>query len=156
MRVKPLIAGGIVCAVSAPALAYSQAAPAARIAASDKPTFAWAPAAVTVTTGQTVTFESKGNAQPHFVAFTDGPAKPDCSGVPMTFPRSAEWSGTCTFPAAGDYAFNCPLHKDTAGMTGTVHVVAPTPTATATPDATETPGATATASPAYPDASATP
>ncbi|HET6550124.1 MAG TPA: hypothetical protein VFG79_16800 [Solirubrobacter sp.] len=131
---------GAACGVLllAPALARSQAT---TISAKDAP--AWAPANVTIATGATVTFEAQGTNQPHYVEFTSGP-EPDCRGVPMAY-RTGEWSGTCTFPASGDYAFRCPVHDipPYSTMRGVVHVVPPA----ATPTATPTPGASATPEP---------
>jgi plastocyanin len=129
---------GAACGVLllAPALARSQAT---TISAKDAP--AWAPANLTIATGATVTFEAQGTNQPHYVEFTSGP-KPDCHGVPMAH-RTGEWSGTCTFPAPGDYAFRCPVHDipPYSTMRGVIHVVTPaaTPTATPSPDASATP-----------------
>src|SRR4051812_13412341 len=149
MKRKLLSAVAAACLVTAPSLAYSQATPAAKVAAMDKPAPAWVPTTVTVTAGQSVTFESKGNSQPHYLEFT-GAAKPACDpGVAMAFPRTPDWSGECTFDTTGDYTFRCPVHDvpPYATMRGTIHVVAAPPSPTATPDASVTPGPTATPAP---------
>jgi plastocyanin len=145
MKRKLLGAAAAACLVAAPSLAYSQNTPAGKVAAVDRPAPAWAPTTVTVTAGESVTFESKGNAQPHYLEFTG--AKPDCdAGVATAFPRSPDWSGECRFDTPGDYPFRCPVHDTPpyATMRGTIHVVAPQPTPTDDPDATPTPGASAT------------
>ena len=147
MKVKLLGAAAAACLVAAPPLALSQTTPAGKVSAVDKPAPAWSPANLTITAGQSVTFESTGNTQKHYLAFRD--AKPTCdSGVATSFPPSANWSGTCTFSTPGDYSFYCPLHDipPYSTMRGTIHVVA-APVDTPTPDSTITPGASPTPTP---------
>jgi plastocyanin len=144
MKVKLLAAAAAACLVTAPPLAFSRDTPAAKVSAADTP--AWTPTTVAITVGQSVTFESKGNAQPHYLEFK-GPNQPACdNGVPTSYPPPSSWSGNCTFSAPGDYVFRCPVHDfpKYTKMWGTVHVDAapvdaPTPGSTVTPGASPTP-----------------
>src|SRR4051794_27371684 len=93
MKVKLLAAAAAACLVAAPSMAFSRDTPAAKVSAADTP--AWTPTTVTITVGQSVTFESKGNAQPHYLEFK-GPNQPACdSGVPTSYPPPSSWSGNC-------------------------------------------------------------
>jgi plastocyanin len=103
------------------------------VAAGDANTFT--PANVTIATGGTVEFTYPGPAvpaqRPHNVNFTSmQPTRCELTagptpgpGTPM--PKTAvppPWAGTCTFAAAGTYAFVCDAHRN---MTGSVTVVDP-------------------------------
>jgi plastocyanin len=81
---------------------------------------AWRPAATTVGPGGAVAFRSPGKAVPHGLAWTGGPEKPSCNGVPVDS-FGSDWSGSCTFARTGSYAFVCTVHPE---MQGTVVVSA--------------------------------
>jgi plastocyanin len=100
----------------------------------------WSPSTATVAPGGSVGFRNPGEVVPHGLAWTGGPEKPTCSGVPVDS-SGTDWSGTCTFAQAGTYAFVCTIHAE---MQGSVTVAAgggppsPAPTPTSGP-APETP-----------------
>lgn len=81
--------------------------------------FYWAPSSATVPPGGTVAFRNPSKIVPHGVAWTQGPAKPSCSGVPVDG-SGTEWSGSCTFAEAGTYDFVCTVHP--GEMKGTIVV----------------------------------
>jgi plastocyanin len=143
LRPRTLIGAGCAALLLVPALAHSQSQ--SSITAVDTPTPAWAPAAVTITAGESVEFRYAGT-ESHYLKFTRGPTAPSCRGV-ATAEKEGPWSGSCEFLEAGEYEFVCPLHHipPYATMRGVVQVVAPTPTPSAS--ATPPPGATATPAP---------
>ncbi len=110
-------------------------------------THRWSPATVTIATGGAVVFQYQPGDPPqgtstHNVVFQSPPSTPSCTGVPQTSgsSRTAPWSGSCTFTAAGTYSFICTVHG--ASMSGAITV---TPTGTTSgpgPGAATTPGAT--------------
>jgi plastocyanin len=124
---RPLaVAAALVGLAALPALAAD-----ATVTARD---FAFAPAAVEITAGESVTLD---NAQGiHNFVFADEalPANPAADSDPV-------WDTPLrkTFAAPGTYAFHCGAHPY---MTGTVTVLAPagSPTPTATPTPTPQPG----------------
>ncbi len=144
MRPRTFIGAGCVAVLLAPALANGQSP---GITAVDAPSPAWQGTPVTVTVGASVPFSYSGTKQ-HYVEFKSGPAPSCTSGVAMAY-KTGSWSGVCTFPAVGEYAFICPVHDTPpyATMRGTVRVVAAAPTATPEPSATPQPGASPTPEP---------
>ena len=134
-----LIGAGCAALALAPAPARGQSA---GITAVDSPSPAWQGTPATVAVGEPLRFSYSGTKQ-HYVEFKSGPT-PSCTpGVAMAY-KTGSWSGECTFPAAGDYAFICPVHDTPyTTMRGTVRVVAatpaPEPSATPQPDASPTP-----------------
>jgi plastocyanin len=101
---------------------------------------AWSPAQVAVTAGGAVTLRNSTTV-PHGVEWVGGPAKPECSGVPVGTTAAAsgvEWSGSCTFSQAGTYTFYCTVHGPE--MTGTVTVDANGTTTTTTTSTPTSPG----------------
>ncbi|MDX6708627.1 MAG: hypothetical protein QOI48_4473 [Solirubrobacteraceae bacterium] len=111
--------------------AHSQTPAASVVASGTANTFS--PSSVTIATGGTVEFTyptgpatklhnvSFTNMQPALCELTAGPTPGPGTPLPKT-PAAAPWAGTCTFAAAGTYAFVCVKH---AGMTGSVTVVDP-------------------------------
>lgn len=85
----------------------------------------WSPSQAGVGEGASVTI-SNPTAVAHGVHWVGGPATPVCgAGVPVGTNESAagtEWSGTCTFSAAGTYTFYCTVHGPE--MTGVITVAA--------------------------------
>ncbi len=73
----------------------------------------WSPSNVTIVPGGTVAL-SNPTAVPHGVEWVHGPGTPVCSsGVPVGTTIAAsgtQWSGSCTFAAAGLYTFYCTIH----------------------------------------------
>ncbi len=100
----------------------------------------WSPMEVTVATGGTVMFQNTSGI-PHGIIWESGPATPICeSSVPVGAGHySSSWSGSCTFPTEGTYAYYCSYHGKemsgkvivNAGETTTATTVT-TPTATTT------------------------
>jgi len=82
--------------------------------------FIWSPSAVALAAGEAMTIRNPSKIVPHGVAWTSGPEKPSCSGVPVDS-SGTDWSGTCTFAQAGTYAFVCTVHPE---MRATVTVSA--------------------------------
>jgi plastocyanin len=109
--------------------AHSQT-PAASVVASGT-TNTFSPSSVTIATGGTVDFTYPTGTKLHNVSFTSmqpalcqlttGPTPGPGTPLPKT-PAPAPWAGTCTFAAAGTYAFVCIQHPN---MTGSVTVVDP-------------------------------
>jgi plastocyanin len=92
---------------------------------------AWKPATAAIAPGGAVTFTNPSKLTPHGVAWTSGPEKPACSGVPIGSSDTG-WSGECTFAQPGTYAFLCTVHPEmqgsvTAGSGGGPTPVDPTP-----------------------------
>jgi hypothetical protein len=152
---KLLTAAVLVCAVLAPALAYSQAPTSGTFKAYD---YGWTatPGGGTelrLTRPATVEFSYPSGANAHTVNWTSS-AKPTCSGVPtgFDFPGGAPgWKGTCSFDKAGEYSFACGIHPDMTGkviLTAAVATTSPTPTASASPAPTPQGTATPTQPPA--------
>jgi plastocyanin len=81
----------------------------------------FAPAEVTITQGEQVTFRNDGGT--HNVHFDDGSVDMPAS------PSSSAWSFSHTFDQVGDYRYYCEQHGNAGGvgMSGIVHVVAPPP-----------------------------
>jgi hypothetical protein len=65
-----------------------------------------------------VTFKNPSGSVEHGVTWTGGPETPQCAGVPINDFKTS-WSGSCTFPQAGAYAFKCYVHPE---MTGKITV----------------------------------
>jgi plastocyanin len=104
----------------------------------------WSPKDVSVTTGETVTWDfNSGDNQAHNVKGETGPAE-DANWAKFTSVPSTTGSASFTFTQPGTYTFICQVHP--AVMTGTVTVtgasVTPTPTPTATATSTPPPGGT--------------
>jgi hypothetical protein len=88
--------------------------------------FRYAPAAVAVKPGETVTWRADG-AYPHNVHF-DGETN-------ALGPQSAKYTASRTFPAEGKFAYHCDVHASMHGVvyvnpSGTVPQPPPTPTPT--------------------------
>lgn len=81
--------------------------------------FSWRPATASIAPGGTVAFRNPGKVVPHGLAWTSGPEKPSCSGVPVDG-SGTEWSGSCAFAQAGTYTFVCTVHPEE--MKGTITV----------------------------------
>lgn len=77
----------------------------------------WNPAHADTSTGGSVTFASASPSVLHGLSWTGGPVTPPCSGVPIDDGKTG-WSGTCSFPEAGNYTFVCPVHP--TEMKGTI------------------------------------
>jgi plastocyanin len=110
---------------------------------------AWDKPAVSVTTGDTVTWDiDSGDNQFHNAQGEDGPD--DAWKGKVIVPLGTTGKGSFTFTKPGEYGFRCLVH---AGMTGKVTVtgdpVTPTPTPSSTPTAepTTSPVPTRTATP---------
>jgi plastocyanin len=108
----------------------------------------WDKTAVTVRTGDTVTWDmNSGNGLPHNVKGNVGTAADTSWFLFITLPKT-EGTESFTFTLPGEYPFVCQVHP---GMDGVVTVtgapVTPTATTTATATATATATTTATASP---------
>jgi plastocyanin len=111
----------------------------------------WDKPAVTVATGETVTWNlDGGNGIPHNVEGVDGPDA-NWAGQTLAPPRTSP-PVSFTFTQPGTYTYLCRVHPDV--MTGTITVTGspvtptPTPTATATPPGTDpTPAPTASPQP---------
>jgi plastocyanin len=95
----------------------------------------WNPPTLTVGEGAAVTV-SNPTAVAHGVEWRSGPEKPVCTaGVPVgegAEHAGANWSGTCTFKAAGTYVFWCTVHRSYMSETVTVQPATTTGT-TGTP-----------------------
>lgn len=95
----------------------------------------WTPPEAAVEPGGTVEF-SNPTEVPHGVRWVSTPAgqTPECgAGVPVGATEAASgknWSGSCSFAAAGVYVFYCTVHG--AAMTGRVDVGSTTTTGTTT------------------------
>lgn len=109
---------------------------------------AYQPADVTITVGETVTWEHRDGNTPHTVTSTSGPESFD-SNTTCTAPNPV----TCmtegdtfehTFDRAGTYEYHCKIH---AQMTGTVVVEADGGTTTSSTTTTTTPVTTTAAPP---------
>jgi len=144
----------LIAAAFVPALALVAMPAADRTITATDP-YAWSPATVTITPGETVTFEYPSGNSGHNVAWLD--ERPDsCDGnIPNGSVYGVKgWKGTCTFSRAGRYKFVCRIHEEF--MQGAVVVEAPSPspspTPTPTPSASPPPGT----SPTSPAATATP
>jgi plastocyanin len=149
---KLLIAAGLVCAVLAPALAYSQAPSNGSFKANDVGYGgAWTAtpgggSELTLSRPATVEFSYPAGASAHTVSWKSG-AAPSCSGVPKGLDfvgGQPGWKGTCTFPEVGEYSFSCGIHPD---MTGRVIVTAPAASASPTPPASPSPTPDGTTTP---------
>jgi plastocyanin len=81
--------------------------------------FAWRPSTLTLSAGGTVAFRNPSNIVPHGLAWTGGPEKPSCNGIPVDGSGTA-WSGSCSFAQAGAYSFVCTVHPEE--MKGTITV----------------------------------
>ena len=107
-----------------PARATSEAAPTIE---NEDPAHHWKPPTVTIEPGGTVVFENASLTTAHGIHWISTPATPTCEpSVPVgTGPAQSatNWSGGCSFPAAGTYTFYCTVHG--AAMGGTVTVAAP-------------------------------
>jgi plastocyanin len=113
-----------VATVLLPAVASSETTPS--ISAENGPgvyEHRWEPSSVSVGQGGTVQI-SNSTSVPHGVHWLTGPGTPECSsGVPVGTTEAASgtnWSGTCTFAAAGTYTFDCTVHG--SAMKGSIAV----------------------------------
>lgn len=99
----------------------------------------WSPSQATIAAGGAVTLSNPTEVK-HGVRWVSGPATPSCDGgVPVGTTATASntnWSGSCTFTAAGVYTFYCTVHG--GGMTGRITVSAGEPTTTETTGTTGT------------------
>lgn len=109
---------------------------------------AFQPADVTITVGETVTWEHRDGSTPHTVTSTSGPDSFD-SNTTCTAPNPV----TCmtegdtfehTFDQAGTYEYHCKIHEQ---MTGTVVVEADDDTTTSSSSTTTTTPVTTTTVP---------
>jgi plastocyanin len=94
----------------------------------------WSPAQATIAPGGTVTLSNPTEVK-HGVRWVSGPGTPSCGpGVPVGTTAAASntnWSGSCTFTAAGVYSFYCTVHG--AAMAGHITVGTGETTITTTP-----------------------
>src|ERR1700724_81613 len=67
----------------------------------------WSPSAAQVSAGGAVTFANPSPEIRHALKFTEGPATPNCTGVPTEATGAFNWRGECTFTAPGTYSFIC-------------------------------------------------
>jgi plastocyanin len=85
----------------------------------------WTPAQTTIASAGAVTLSNPTEVK-HGVRWVSGPATPGCDGgVPVGTTATASntnWSGSCTFTAAGVYTFYCTVHG--AAMAGRITVTA--------------------------------
>lgn len=105
--------------------------------------YRWSPSTATFAPGGAVAFRNPSTAVPHGLAWTSGPAKPSCSGVPVDS-SGTEWSGSCSFAQAGTYAFVCTVHAE---MQGTITVAAGEPAPPPPPGTEQGPGVPPAAAP---------
>jgi plastocyanin len=99
----------------------------------------WSPAQATIAPGGAVTLSNPTEVK-HGVRWVNGPATPSCDGgVPVgttAADSNTNWSGSCTFTAAGVYTFYCTVHG--AAMAGHITVGAGETTTTGTTTTTPT------------------
>ncbi len=100
----------------------------------------WSPSAAQVSAGGAVTFTNPSAEARHGLKFTEGPATPNCTGVPTEATGAFNWRGECTFSTPGTYSFICTVHP--IEMKGTITVTAGATTTTTT--TTTTTGTTTT------------
>jgi plastocyanin len=136
---------GVVVAVL-PAIASSETAPS--ISAYTEPGgygyHSWRPSTATIVAGGAVQFSNPESGVPHGLKFTEGPATPSCTGIPVAATEASgatNWKGECTFSTPGTYSFICTVHP--TEMKGTITVnpngtTTPTPTTTTTTTSTPT------------------
>ncbi len=99
----------------------------------------WTPPSVRIEPGGSVVF-SNPTSVPHGIRWTSSPGghTPSCAeSVPVGTTASASgpnWSGSCSFAAAGVYTFYCTVHGP--AMSASVTVTAPTTTTGTTPTTT--------------------
>ncbi len=101
-----------------PAIA-SSAGPSSTATVNGTESLMWSPMEVAITPGGTVTFEDTSTSVPHGIVWTNVPATPACSGVPINEGRT-NWQGTCTFVQEGVYEYDCYVHG--SYMSGKVDV----------------------------------
>ena len=135
------VVAGVIAGVSVAAASERSA----DVAVKALPSNAWDQPAVSVSTGDTVTWDmNSGNFIPHNVKATGGP-EADSNWTAYATVAKSEGTESFMFTQPGTYTYLCEVHRDV--MTGTVTVtgapVTPTPTRTATP----TPTASATRTP---------
>jgi plastocyanin len=137
-RLLPLVLVGFGCLQASVAVATGEATIEVEESASG---FAWNPASVTLGSGGSVAIRNPSMIVPHGLAWTAGPEKPSCSGIPVGS-SGTDWSGTCTFAQPGTYTFVCTVHPEE--MRGTVTVSgaegAPVPTPAPMPAQPQGPG----------------
>jgi plastocyanin len=115
------------------------------------------PAEVGITSGSTVSFSYPSGVSHHYPVFENGPATPNCTGLPTTFEQSGPgWSGSCTFSAEGTYEFWCGVHGaamkafvyvNAAGTISTKTVITTSSTSSTSTTATSTTHTTTTSTP---------
>lgn len=138
--------GGVIAGVSV-AAASERAADVTVNALSSN---AWDKPAVSVQTGDTVTWNlNSGNFLPHNVEATGGPAE-DANWAGFNTTPKAEGTEEFTFTQPGTYTYLCRVHFEAMRGTVTVTGAPVTPTATRTPTPSATPSATRTPTPAPP------
>lgn len=116
-RAKHLLEGvAVVAVVLTVGLLGAGEADGANQAVTAEPTDVFAPAHVTVSAGEKVTWTNGGGL--HNVVFDDGTFT-----EPPT-PSTSAWTTERTFSSAGTFGYYCERHRST-GMTGTVTVVNP-------------------------------
>ena len=130
-----------------PAAAASESVPTIE---NEDPAHHWKPPSATIEAGGSVTLENTSLSTSHGIEWISGPATPGCEpSVPVNASRT-NWSGNCTFAAAGTYVFYCTVHG--SSMKGTITVTSgagkeppkePTPTGTTTVTAPGAPPPTA-------------
>jgi plastocyanin len=133
-----------------PAVAGSEAAP--TVTAENVGLYGhyWRPASVQVAPGGAVQISNNTNV-PHGVHWLNGPGTPECNGVIVGTKETesgTNWSGTCTFAAAGTYTFDCTVHGE--AMKGTVTVGAEGVTTTSTTTTSTPTTSTTTTTPVIP------
>jgi plastocyanin len=137
--VAVIAVGCVIAGVSAAAAAETTAD--ATIKATSAST--WDPATVSVSTGDTVTWDTSGSTNVHNVQpKSGGDVDPNWAKFYGDYSNTEKYSFTFTQP--GTYTFVCEAHQP--GMSGSVTVTGAPATPTATPSATATTSATATPS----------
>jgi len=107
----------------------------------------WEPPSVKVAPGGSVQISNNTSVR-HGVHWLSGPGTPECKGVVVGTTEAesgTNWSGSCTFAAAGTYTFDCTVHGE--AMKGTV---------TVSPEGVTTTSSTTTSTPTSPTTPTTP
>jgi len=138
-----------------PARATSEGAPTIE---TEDPAHHWKPPTVTIEPGGSVEFKNASMTTLHGIHWVSVPSTPSCEpSVPVgAGPEHSgtDWSGGCTFSAAGTYTFYCTVHG--AAMSGSVTVAGaggppkeptPPPTTTTTTGSSPAPAAPEGSSP---------
>lgn len=104
--------------------------------------FAFAPAALTVTVGDRVTWTNNQASVPHTATSNTGVTPAFDTGNLATGA-----SGSVTFATAGTFAYHCAIHPNMSGTITVLAATAATPTTVATAAPTSAPGGSPTSAP---------